>query len=198
MQNRRHPMRTIFLMAVAVSIGGWTAYRQFFSNPEAGWERQRPPVPAVAEKHPDTPERQVRSQVFLYFCSRDGDFLMSEERTVTHSDDPVGLGRQIVKAIIEGPREGLVRTIPQESGLNAFFIADGGVAYADFNEALRENHPGGVQTEIMSIYSIVNSLVLNVPEIKQVKILIGGREAATLAGHIDLRLPYRADMKLVR
>lgn len=186
------------MTAVAVSIGGWVAYRQFFSNTESRWEKQRLPVPAVAEKRFDTAEKHVRSQVFLYFCDRDGDFLMSEERSVTHSDDPVGLGRQIVKAIIEGPREGLVRTVPAEARLNAFFVAEGGVAYADFNEALREYHPGGVQTETMSIYSIVNSLVLNVPEIKQVKILIGGREAATLAGHIDVRLPYRADMKIVR
>ena len=51
---------------------------------------------------------------------------------------------------------------------------------------------------MMTIWSIVNTLVLNVPEIEAVKILIGGGEAETLAGHIDLSRPLRANMPLVR
>jgi len=39
---------------------------------------------------------------------------------------------------------------------------------------------------------------LNIPEIHAVKILIGGRESMTLAGHIDLRFPLKANMLLIR
>ena len=63
---------------------------------------------------------------------------------------------------------------------------------------LKDNHPGGIGTEIMTIYSIVNSLVLNIPEIDAVKILIDGKESITLAGHIDLKFPLKADMLLIR
>ena len=52
--------------------------------------------------------------------------------------------------------------------------------------------------ERLSIYSIVNSLILNVSEIQMVKILINGKDALTLAGHIDLRFPLKADMLLIR
>ncbi len=45
---------------------------------------------------------------------------------------------------------------------------------------------------------MVNSLVLNVPEIERVQILIAGNEAPTLAGHIDLQLPVKANMLLIR
>jgi len=41
-------------------------------------------------------------------------------------------------------------------------------------------------------------LILNIPEIDAVKILIDGRDAMTLAGHIDLRFPFKANMLLVR
>ena len=50
----------------------------------------------------------------------------------------------------------------------------------------------------ITIFSIVNSLILNVPQIKTVKFIKGGREALTLAGHIDIRLPFKANMLLVR
>jgi len=44
------------------------------------------------------------------------------------------------------------------------------------SESVRENHPGGCKSELMTIYSIVNSLILNVSEIEAVKILIGGNQ----------------------
>ena len=45
---------------------------------------------------------------------------------------------------------------------------------------------------------LVDSLVLNTLDIKQVKMLAGGAEAITLAGHSDIRLPLNANMFLVR
>ena len=55
-----------------------------------------------------------------------------------------------------------------------------------------------MQIELLTIYSIVNSLILNVPNIKAVKILINGNEAKTLAGHIDLQTAIKANMLLIR
>jgi hypothetical protein len=45
---------------------------------------------------------------------------------------------------------------------------------------------------------MVNTLALNIPEIEAVKILIEGREAKTLAGHIDIRRPFRANMLMIK
>ncbi len=50
----------------------------------------------------------------------------------------------------------------------------------------------------MTIYSMVNSLILNIPEIETVRILVEGKEETTLAGHVDLRFPLRANMLFVR
>jgi hypothetical protein len=50
----------------------------------------------------------------------------------------------------------------------------------------------------LTIYSLVNTLVLNLPEIDRIKILINGREATTLGGHVDLQFPFNANMLLIR
>jgi hypothetical protein len=42
----------------------------------------------------------------------------------------------------------------------------------------------------------VNSLTYNLPEIQEVKILVGGTEKETLAGHILLLLPLYLDLSI--
>lgn len=138
------------------------------------------------------------SIVYLYFADKGNTFLIAEERQIVHSKDPVEFGKIIIKALIDGPQKDLMRTVPKETRLRAFFITQEKTAYVDLSEAVRDNHPGGSQTELNTIYSIVNSLVLNIPQIEKVKVLIGGRESETLAGHIDLRFPFKANMLIVR
>jgi len=139
-----------------------------------------------------------KSPVHLYFASRNSYFLMAEQRVVLHPDDPVGLADTIVNALINGPQKGLLKTIPADTRLKALYITPDGTCYVDLSEAVRNNHPGGSKSELLTIYSMVNSLVLNVPEIERVQILIEGNQAPTLAGHIDLQLPVKADMLLIR
>ncbi len=135
--------------------------------------------------------------VYLYFADNKNQYLLGEERFGMGSDDPVLFCRQIVEALIKGPHSDLVGTIPPATEIRAVYI-DEKTAYADFTREIGTSHPGGIFSELMTIYSIVNTLVLNVDEVDQVKILIGGQEAETLSGHIDIRFPLNADMLLIR
>ena len=138
------------------------------------------------------------SPIHLYFAGRNSTFLTAEQRMILHTDDPANLAHAIVNALIKGPRKSLVPTIPADARLRALYIAPDGTCYVDLSQAVRANHPGGSKSELLTIYSMVNSLVLNVPEIERVQILIDGYEVSTLAGHIDLQLPVKANMLLVR
>ena len=138
------------------------------------------------------------SPVHLYFTDRNSYFLRAEQRVILHPDDPLGLAGGIIQALIKGPQEGLLRTIPTDTRLNAVYITPDHTCYVDLSEAVGKNHPGGSKSELLTIYSLVNSLVLNVPEIERVQILIDGNQAPTLAGHVDLERPVKADMLLIR
>ena len=144
-------------------------------------------------------ESLIQSQeVHLYFGDPGSSFLSAENRRLIYSSDPAESGENILKMLIQGPGPGLMRTIPPETRVTALYITDDATAYVDLSKEVSDNHPGGVITELLTIYSIVNSLVLNIPEIKKVKILIAGREAITLAGHVSLRPYFKADMLLIR
>lgn len=136
--------------------------------------------------------------VHLYFAGTDHAFLTAEERVLSRENDPADFGKAVIDALIEGPQKDLMRTLPKETQVKSVYITEEGTAYVDFSVALRDHHPGGCHMEMLSIYSIVNSLILNVEQIKAVKLLIGGRETQTLAGHIDARFPFSANMLIIR
>lgn len=144
-------------------------------------------------------QQSDKKKVHLYFADKGNSFLKAEERTIFQSSDPAESGKTIIEALIKGPIESLMRTIPVDTTLRAFFyVTQDGTAYVDLTEEVKEHHPGGIKTELITIYSIVNSLTLNIPEIDAVKILIEGHESMTMAGHIDLRFPIKANMLLIR
>jgi len=159
-------------------------------------------IAAAAEPMPSTAEQPAapleKKLVHVYFADKNQPYLSAEDRVFSISGDPVDLGKQIVAALLQGPRSELMRTVPSGTRLNALFITADGTAYVDLSEAVTEQHPGGCKSEMLTIYSIVNSLVLNVAEVKTVKILIAGSEAWTLAGHVDIRFPFKAEMLLIR
>jgi spore germination protein GerM len=136
--------------------------------------------------------------VHLYFLDKEGQFLIAEERTLKHPENAAFFARSIVAALIKGPQKGLIRTIPADTRIRAVYVTQEGICYVDLTASIADKHPGGIKSELFSVYSIVNSIVLNIPEVEAVKILINGDESATLAGHIDLQVPVKANMLLIR
>jgi hypothetical protein len=56
----------------------------------------------------------------------------------------------------------------------------------------------GIESESLAVYSIVNSITVNVRSVKRVKILIQGQEVDTLEGHADLTEAIFPDPTLVQ
>ena len=51
--------------------------------------------------------------------------------------------------------------------------------------------------ELLTVYTIVNALTVNLPAVTHVQILIDGKEVDTLAGHVDLRHPLSKNMEWI-
>jgi len=129
--------------------------------------------------------------------SEAGDLILpAEDQTIFRSAELANRAKQVLQKVLEGPKTpGLFPSIPKDTKLLEVFIDDAGVAYVDFSDPLSANHPGGMLNEQATVYSIVNSLTYNLPEIRQVKILVGGAEKETLAGHL-LLLPLEMDLSI--
>jgi spore germination protein GerM len=128
-------------------------------------------------------------ELSIWFASQEEDALVSERRRVPPSPTAVDRAKASLQELIAGPKSHALRTLPADVKIRELFVDDQGTAYIDFSEALSQTHPGGPWAEWLTIRSIMQTLVTNVPEIKRAQILIEGREVETLAGHVDIRRP---------
>ena len=75
-------------------------------------------------------------------------------------------------------------------------VPPGGIVVVE--EPARAGPPvSGSQTELLAVYSLVDTILLNVPEMEAVILLWNGRQLLTFAGHLDTSLPLRADSDLI-
>jgi hypothetical protein len=66
------------------------------------------------------------------------------------------------------------------------------VAVVNLSGAFASHHPSGIEAEELTLRSIVGTLHLNFPDVAQIRFLVDGHAADTLAGHSDLSRPYPA------
>jgi germination protein M len=131
----------------------------------------------------------------LYFANESGEKLVKEERSIETAKGDISV--IILEELIKGPlTPGLNRTVP--AGVKVLGVSvNNGIAAVDFSEEIRTRHWGGSTGEILTVYSIVNTLT-ELPEIEQVRFLIEGEEIETLTGHLDLSQPVYPDEGLIK
>jgi Sporulation and spore germination len=173
-----------------------TALSQLLTTPTpTGNAPDAPHAPAA----PAAPAAAVpRIKATLYFASADGLRLVPVESEVALAEGVVAQARSIVESQLAAPAPPpLVSTIPKGATLRGIFVSQRNEAFVDLDPSIRTAHPGGTLQELMTVYTIVNALLSNLPNLQEVQILIGGQEVDTLAGHVDLRRPLRKNEGLI-
>jgi len=198
----------LFVLAVTAGCGGDEAPEENLealegaaaadsTQPEPQDEPQGDVETEEVEEPSVEPLRQT--QIEVYFPSASGAGLVGEFREIFVTGTPGDMAKQIISDLIEGPTgKQALRALPSAVRLRQAYMMESGLVYLDFSSELKEGLEGGSNNELLTIFSIVNSVVLNVAEIKRVVLLVGGRPVETLNGHVDLTRPLKPDFSLVR
>ena len=163
-----------------VAVPRWKAGKTAVVAPAA--------APAVAST-----ERKITAT--LFYVSEDGLSLVGIQREVPLGEAIVDQARQILEAQLAPAPAPLATAIPDGTKLRGLFLGERGEAFVDLTAEVRTKHGGGALDEIFTVYVIVDALTVNLPAITRVQILIDGKEADTLAGHVDLRHPLQKNTK---
>lgn len=127
----------------------------------------------------------VRAQMY-WLSASSPNTLESATIQLPLSANPVERSKQLLNALITRVPDPKLRTLPAEASLLAFYMQPDGTAIADFSDEISSAMPSGILSEQLAVQSIAQTLGANVSGIHQLKILVHGQEAETLAGHLDL------------
>jgi hypothetical protein len=159
------------------------------------WGDQQPFTfkrPAFHRATSESPARRVgapKRMVMLYFADKDRRDLVEEAREIEGGTTVTEDAKRILEELVKGPEADLLPVIPRAARVTNLFLEASGTAYVDFDRELTEGHAGGAREELLTVYSIVNTLAANLSQIKRVQILVDGAGVSTLAGDVDTREP---------
>lgn len=156
--------------------------------------RARAGEPAETPKVNPAPPADQLVKVTLYFADSQAQYLKPEVREVPAGN--ASLPDLVIQELIKGPTTpGLGITIPREARLVSSVKVEKGVAFVNFNKEFQTRHWGGSAGELMTVYSLVNSLT-ELEGIQAVVFLVEGERLDTL-GHLDLTVPVKRDENLI-
>jgi hypothetical protein len=164
-------------------------------------------------------------QAFDLYFPASGGGLRGERRELQVSEAPKDRIRKVLEALLAGPAAapataprpgakgaaaaappaaalaglaGLVRPFPPEVKLGSVELSADGTAFVDLRWPEREDPPeSGSTEEIQRVYSLVDSLALNVPQVNRVVLLWNGTQRLTFSGHLDTSRPLLPDRTLL-
>jgi spore germination protein GerM len=180
-------------------LAGFTALALLAWGVNAGLQYLgRTTSPDVPVAPTPAPAPTARITATLFYGAPDGGSLAAVRVDVPLADGAVAQGRQILAALLQPPPKPYLAVIPSGTSLKALYLTSGGDAFVDLSSEVSSRHPGGTQAELLTVYAIVNALTTNLQGVQRVQLLIDGREADSLAGHVDVRRPLERDVSLVR
>ena len=187
-----------FLLLVGLGAGGFylrSLARRVFLEPTPHTEEA---ARAKLNQFALQPNNGTTQFATLYFPALNEGKILPESRSLTWAQADADRVRQIVLELAEGSHQGYGRVLPASTTVRAVFLTADGTAYLDLSADVLSDFEPGIQSETLAIYSIVNSLTINIPAVKQVQFLIQGQQVETLDGHTDLTMAFVPDPARVK
>ncbi|HXK12408.1 MAG TPA: GerMN domain-containing protein [Vicinamibacteria bacterium] len=182
------------LASVALTAPRWAA---LLRSPASTVEAEEATGEETPRAAPDAAAAERRISVRLYFEAPDREGLLPEEREVAFSPDLAVQLRIVVEELAKGSTSGLLAALPPGTQVLEVFVQAKGVAFVDLSPEAVSGLVGGSRAELLTVYSVVDTIVTNFPAVSRVQILVGDKPVTSLGGHVDLSRPLPSDMTLV-
>lgn len=147
---------------------------------------------------PVTPPQSstVKNRSVTLFFADASAHLAREARDIDPCDDDISCLKNVLDELMNGPVGTLEESVPVGTVVNTVRI-DGNRATIDFNSVFSDSMLSGSSAEMMAVYSVVNTVAVNFPQIQEVKLNVDGNPGAVLR-HLDLSDPLVPDYSLER
>lgn len=172
------------LVVFVLIVGGWW------------WWQQRS---ATADRSSDVVDGPTLDLAVILYFPGSGTALAAESRELAVPEDAEQQLLTLARALLAGPESPLLSApLPPGVEVRSVHLDGDGVAYVDIVAPDGGEPPAGGSTEeLLRVYSLVNTLALNVAAVERVVLLWNGEQRPTWSGHLDTSRPLAADSSLV-
>lgn len=189
-------LKIVLISALATVIAGLvllTFFSDRLPSPYRPHYKPAKPSPLPDARKPEAELKDVR----VFFSDEEGLHLKGESRRIKTGSLEAEVSA-VLSELLRGPKlKTFERAVPAGTKLIGVKIKDG-TAFVDLSMEIIERHGGGSSGEIQTVYAIVDTVVVNFPEIKKVQLLVEGKTRETIAGHIDISVPLTADRRIIK
>lgn len=170
----------LIVLAASAAGGGWWFFARHRAQQPESAEQPLAPAPAA----------QTEFIALTGWLPQSG-ILSALSFTAQRMPDLQTQARAALSALL-GTARAAQAPVLMDLRLRALYLDGAGTAYLDLgpNQEFRTTVAGSAHDEFLAVYALVNTMTRNFPEIRQVRLLFDGKEAATLAGHADLSRSY--------
>ncbi len=171
----------IIALGFLISLGIYLSSRK----PSPAPSPEKAPQEAMEKKNQE--EGVPKEEVVLFFPTMEG-YLLKETREIEKLDAPEMKAMALLSQL-KNPPSGAFSPFPPGGDIRRVFLL-GKEAVVDLD---LPSEGYGTQYELLTIYSIVDSLTYNM-DVEKVKLVLGGMERKTLFGHISLKYAFFQDL----
>jgi spore germination protein GerM len=115
----------------------------------------------------------------------------TEERKIKHKATQIAIAEAVITEFLKGPINAKTSDIPANTKLLGLYKGTDDILYVDLSDEFRRNFNGDMITEFLLLKAFFESVIANVPDINDIKILIESKELETLGGHLYIMYPLK-------
>jgi hypothetical protein len=180
-QPSKRKITVIAALVIVAGLVGWLATLYFLPG------SSKPLIEDMnGQNRIDLPSQasDIKVPVTIFYPSGAG--LVKEDRTVSAGSLPVRMVESVLQEYFAGFKNDMKNTL-----VRGVFRDRNRTFYIDLSDEFRRNFSGDARSEYYLLKSLYQTIVANIPEVRDVKIIIEGREVESLGGHMIIMNPLR-------
>ncbi|GER92500.1 hypothetical protein A45J_0216 [hot springs metagenome] len=178
MKNKRNLLIALLLIFVA-ALSGWLFTRYYHSSlvkNDSPLIELRDGIPYDYQDQTTKTSGEDMIAVKIFYPSTDGE--TSEEKTVPNKLLPVAIADMIVEEYLKGLKDSV-----KDVKLLGVYKDRNNVFYIDLSDEIRRNFSGDAKQEYFLLKSLFDTVVTNIAQTEDVRLLIEGKEVESIGGH---------------
>lgn len=138
----------------------------------------------------DLPVFEDFSYLRIYYPAEDG--LRMVEKKIPKRTKQIALAEAVIEEFFKGNEDSRETNIPKGVKFLGLYRDDENILYIDLSDELRRNFQGDALSEYLILKGIYESLISNLRDFNDFKILVDGKELETLGGHFYLKYKLKS------